>query len=311
MGTDDRYTIISADTHAGGSHEQYRDYLAEEYRADFDAWRDRYKNPWKDLRDTDLRIRNWDDERRDADQLSDGVVAEVIFPNTVPPFYPGFVLFAGPPKDDEYEHRRAGIQAHNRWMKDFCDRKPTQRAGIGQFFLNDIDDAVADDPPVVHGHALAQLGTVGDGDLRVRPHAVLDEQIAPLRLMNDLPAAGDAESRPAGFGLRGRERLDVQAVGTGRQERPRHDGAAGRARHHQTRLDEQLATGCRLQLPPRLVGPQQERHVVGMLVIGLADEPRLPVRTAAIMGQRKSVEDRKSTRLNSSHSSVSRMPSSA
>ncbi len=140
----DRYTIISADCHAGGSHEQYREYLDPAFRDDFDAWRGEYKNPWKDLRDTDLRIRNWDDERRDADQLSDGVVGEVVFPNTVPPFYPGFVLFAGPPKPEDYAHRRAGIHAHNRWLKDFCDRKPAQRAGIGQIFLNDIDDAIAD-----------------------------------------------------------------------------------------------------------------------------------------------------------------------
>jgi predicted TIM-barrel fold metal-dependent hydrolase len=138
------YTIISSDTHAGANHETYREYLDPKYLADFDAWRGEYKNPWKDLRDTDLRVRSWDDDRRDADQLSDGVVGEVIFPNTVPPFYPGFVLFAGPPKPEEYEHRRAGILAHNRWMKDFCDRKPLQRAGIGQFFLNDIDDAIAD-----------------------------------------------------------------------------------------------------------------------------------------------------------------------
>ena len=110
----------------------------------FDAWREKYKNPWKDLRDTDLRVRNWDDERRDADQLADGVVGEVIFPNTVPPFYPGFVLFAGPPKPEDYEHRRAGIQAHNRWMVDFCARRPERRAGIGQIFLNDIDDAIED-----------------------------------------------------------------------------------------------------------------------------------------------------------------------
>ena len=68
----------------------------------------------------------------------------MIFPNTVPPFYPGFVLFAGPPKPEEYEHRRAGIHAHNRWMVDFCARKPAQRAGIGQFFLNDVDDAIED-----------------------------------------------------------------------------------------------------------------------------------------------------------------------
>lgn len=140
----DRYTIISADTHAGGSHEQYREYLDPAFRDDFDAWRGKYANPWKDLRDTDLRIRNWDDDRRDADQLSDGVVAEVVFPNTVPPFYPGFVLFAGPPKEEDYAHRRAGIQAHNRWLKDFCDRQPERRAGVGQFFLNDIDHAIED-----------------------------------------------------------------------------------------------------------------------------------------------------------------------
>ena len=142
--TSDRYTIISADTHAGASHETYREYLDPRFHADFDAWRGQYKNPWKDLRDTDLRIRNWDDDRRDADQLTDGVVAEVVYPNTVPPFYPGFVLFAGPPTAEEYEHRRAGIQAHNRWMKDFCARQPERRAGIGQFFLNDIDDAIED-----------------------------------------------------------------------------------------------------------------------------------------------------------------------
>ena len=137
-------TLISADCHAGGSHEQYREYLDPAYRGDFDAWRGKYKNPWKDLRDTDLRVRNWDDDRRSADELADGVVGEVIFPNTVPPFFPGFVLFAGPPKPEDYEHRLAGIRAHNRWLVDFCARRPAQRAGVGQIFLNDIDEAIAD-----------------------------------------------------------------------------------------------------------------------------------------------------------------------
>jgi len=54
------------------------------------------------------------------------------------------VLFAGPPKPEEYRYRRAGIRAHNRWMVDFCGRRPDSRAGIGQIFLNDIDDAIAD-----------------------------------------------------------------------------------------------------------------------------------------------------------------------
>ena len=47
--TTDHYTIISADTHAGANHETYREYLDEKYVPDFDAWRDKYKNPWKDL----------------------------------------------------------------------------------------------------------------------------------------------------------------------------------------------------------------------------------------------------------------------
>lgn len=144
MRPSDHYVIISADTHAGGSHQQYREFLDPKYRDDFDAWRNKYKNPFKDLKDTDLRIRNWDDERRDGDQNSDGVVGEVIFPNTVPPFFPNFVLFAQPPTAEEYEHRHAGIQAHNRWLADYVSRKPEARAGIGQIFLNDVDDAIAD-----------------------------------------------------------------------------------------------------------------------------------------------------------------------
>jgi hypothetical protein len=139
----DRYTLISADTHAGGSHAQYREFLDPRFREDFDAWRGTYRNPFRDLGD-ERRLRNWDDEMRNSQQDRDGVVGEVIFPNTVPPFFPSFVLFARPPKPDEYEHRRAGVHAHNRWLEDFCNRYPDRRAGIGQIFLNDIDDAIED-----------------------------------------------------------------------------------------------------------------------------------------------------------------------
>jgi predicted TIM-barrel fold metal-dependent hydrolase len=144
MGPSDRYIVISADTHAGGSHQQYRAFLDPKYRDAFDAWREKYRNPFKDRKDTDLRVRNWDGGRRDADQRADGVVGEVIFPNTVPPFFPNFVLFAQPPTPDEYELRHAGIQAHNRWMAAFVAEAPESRAGIGQIFLNDLDDAIAD-----------------------------------------------------------------------------------------------------------------------------------------------------------------------
>ena len=81
---------------------------------------------------------------RNGQQDDDGIVGEVIFPNTVPPFFPSFVLFAPPPKPEEYEHRLAGIRAHNRWLEDFCGQFPERRAGIGQIFVNDIDDAIED-----------------------------------------------------------------------------------------------------------------------------------------------------------------------
>jgi len=139
----ERYTIISADCHAGGSHAQYREYLDPAYLEDFDAWRAKYKNPFKDLGDT-RRFRNWDNEMRNSQQEADGIVAEVVFPNTVPPFFPSFVLFAPPPKPEDYQHRLAGIRAHNRWLVDWCGEFPERRAGIGQIFLNDIDDAIAD-----------------------------------------------------------------------------------------------------------------------------------------------------------------------
>jgi predicted TIM-barrel fold metal-dependent hydrolase len=144
MQPDDRYVIITADSHAGGSHAQYREFLDPKYRDDFDAWRAKYKNPFKDLKDTDLRVRNWDGELRDSQLNADGIVGEVIFPNTVPPFFPNFVLFAQPPRPEEYEHRHAGVQAHNRWMADYVAQKPAARAGMGQIFLNDLDDAIAD-----------------------------------------------------------------------------------------------------------------------------------------------------------------------
>src|SRR3954471_2851372 len=139
----DRYTIISSDCHAGGSHAAYREYLDPAFHDDFDAWRGKYKNPFKDLGDN-RRLRNWDNEMRTSQQLDDGVVGEVIFPNTVPPFFPSFVLFAAPPTPDDYEHRLAGIRAHNRWLVDFCADYADQRAGIGQIFVNNLEDALAD-----------------------------------------------------------------------------------------------------------------------------------------------------------------------
>jgi len=143
LAPDDHYAVISADCHAGANHETYRSYLESRYVDDFDAWRSKYNNPYKDLGDR-RKLRNWDNELRNGQQEADGVVAEVVFPNTVPPFFPSFVLFAKPPTPDEYEHRLAGIRAHNRWLVDWCNEFPERRAGVAQIFLNDIEDAMED-----------------------------------------------------------------------------------------------------------------------------------------------------------------------
>ncbi len=143
MHSTDRYTVISADCHAGGSHAQYREYLDPDWRDEFDAWRARYSNPFRDLQG-DGRTRNWDGARRIADQESEGVVAEVIFPNTVPPFFPTGSVIAPAPSPSEYPARLAGIRAHNRWLADFCAEAPQRRAGQTQIFLQDVDDAVGD-----------------------------------------------------------------------------------------------------------------------------------------------------------------------
>lgn len=140
----DRYTIISSDCHAGGNHQQYREYLAADYVERFDAWRGRYKNPFRDLQD-DGRSRNWDDERRIREQDEDGIVAEVVFPNTVPPFFPtGVVIAPAPTTPEDYDLRLAGIRAHNRWLADFVGAHPQRRAGLVQILLNDVDEALAD-----------------------------------------------------------------------------------------------------------------------------------------------------------------------
>jgi predicted TIM-barrel fold metal-dependent hydrolase len=140
---EENLVLISADCHAGAPIDGYRDYLESRYHERFDAWRGRYKNPFRDLQGG-TRNRNWDDERRISDQAADGVVAEVTFPNTVPPFFPTGALIARQPTADEYELRLAGIRAHNRWLADWCSRHPDRRAGIAQIFLNNVDDAVAD-----------------------------------------------------------------------------------------------------------------------------------------------------------------------
>jgi predicted TIM-barrel fold metal-dependent hydrolase len=70
----------------------------------------------------------------------------VIFPNTVPPFFPKASLTEQPPPAHagDLDARWAGLQAHNRWLADFCSQAPGRRAGIAQIMLHDIPAACAE-----------------------------------------------------------------------------------------------------------------------------------------------------------------------
>ncbi len=138
----DAYTVISADCHAGADIPAYRPYLERRYVEAFDRWAAEFVNPFADLAEPDAD-RNWDSDRRQADLHAEGVVGEVIFPNTVPPFFPrGSLASPAPANAEELELRWAGLRAHNRWLVDFCSLAPESRAGVGQILLNDQDEAI-------------------------------------------------------------------------------------------------------------------------------------------------------------------------
>ncbi|EUA43495.1 amidohydrolase domain protein [Mycobacterium xenopi 4042] len=89
----ERYTVISADCHAGADLLDYREYLDPQYRDEFDGWASTYVNPFSDLTEPDAE-RNWNSDRRNTDLDSEGIAGEVIYPNTVPPFFPQASLAA-------------------------------------------------------------------------------------------------------------------------------------------------------------------------------------------------------------------------
>jgi predicted TIM-barrel fold metal-dependent hydrolase len=137
------YTVITSDSHAGASIATYRDYLDAKHQALFDEWRGSYRNPQKKHIGS-KKHKNWDATERIKDMDDEGIAGEVVYPNTVPPFFRTSVLICGNPPADQYALRLEGIRAHNRWLVDFCAEAPERRAGIGLVYVNDIDDAIED-----------------------------------------------------------------------------------------------------------------------------------------------------------------------
>jgi predicted TIM-barrel fold metal-dependent hydrolase len=147
--------LISTDGHCGADLWDYKPYLEARYHDAFDPWASTFRDAWAEETDQNRPANhrvgvasmqaplNWDARLR-LDYLdSQGIAAEVLFPNTAPPFYPsGALTAAGPLDREEYELRFAGIRAHNRWLADFCSEAPERWAGFAQIFLDDVDDAI-------------------------------------------------------------------------------------------------------------------------------------------------------------------------
>jgi hypothetical protein len=137
---DEHQIIISADGHTGPDLCDDTPYLEKKWRDELDARADPFVNLFGDLVTRDA-TRSWDHEKRQLGLESNGVAAEVLFRNTIPPFFSGGSLIMNLPSPEEYERKWAGLRAHNRWLADFCDMRPGGRAGVAQILVNDIDDA--------------------------------------------------------------------------------------------------------------------------------------------------------------------------
>ena len=157
MGAARHQVLISSDGHAGADLLDYKPYLERRWHDEFDAWAANFRDAWVEENDQDRPVNqrlgvasagaplNWDGPLRLEHLDEQGIAAEVLFPNTSPPFYPsGALTSPGPRTTDEFDRRFAGLRAHNRWMADFCRQAPDRWAGFAQVFLDDIDAAVAE-----------------------------------------------------------------------------------------------------------------------------------------------------------------------
>jgi len=157
----ERYTVISADAHAGLPCEAYRPYLEsafypqfDEYLAEREAKRGEalqmnydYIMGWETENEEGLRG-GYEPQQRDKELDADGVAAEVMFADAdavtggaSPPFGAG--LSAGEIRDPELAF--AGARAHNRFLADLCSHSPHRRGGVALVpITQDITRAVGE-----------------------------------------------------------------------------------------------------------------------------------------------------------------------
>jgi len=154
-------------------------------------------------------------------------------------------------------------------------------------------------PPVcLHGNATAVCLPGDDGLLRVdvgsqlcrlldmAAHAVLHKQKARRALQHRLDIVAKAEGGEALPQLGRRHRFHRQLVQRRRLEHTGNQRIADWSDAQAGALRQQVPALALLQVVPAPVGPVQQWHIIGMFVIGLADDAREAVRAAAVVDQR-------------------------
>ena len=81
--------------------------------------------------------------------------------------------------------------------------------------------------------------------------------------------------------------FDRQAVLFGRLADAGDQLAVGPADAQARAFGQQRPALALFQVVPALVGPQHERDVIGMFVVGFADDARVAVRTALVVAERE------------------------
>ncbi len=133
-----RAAIISVDGHVKAPRARYRDYLPEAYHEAFDEWLASVEGTPDGFVRPQMEDAQWDPQRRLTDLGTQGVMAEVLFPNGVP-FAAGRLDHAPDP-----DLTRQANMAYNRWLVDFCSEAPGRLLGQALVSFHDVDQAVED-----------------------------------------------------------------------------------------------------------------------------------------------------------------------
>ena len=142
--TDARYTIISADTHAGGSHAQYREFLEAEVPRRLRRLAGRVQEPVQRPRRPRGACATGTTRCATRSRTPTASSARSSSPTRCRRSSRASCCSPGRPSPTSTSTAWPASAPTTAGSTTSASRYPERRAGIGQIFLNDIDDAIED-----------------------------------------------------------------------------------------------------------------------------------------------------------------------